>query len=129
MYALLGDSEKVDLILYLMLETSGLYETTLPRISHFELNFPTFWDNELLDLLEENFSEKMKKIHEKEHQVYTRIQTIWPRSFPNISEDVFLEALYNVKSRSGKVRSLKINENTTYNTSILNLSIPIIIIC
>ena len=116
---ILGDSEKVDLILYLMLKRDDLYERTLPDISHFQLNFPTFWQNEMLDLLDEQISSKLKKIHEKEMQIFESLKNLWPNHYPNITEEIFLEALYNVKSRSGKALSLIISKNLLY---FLNLA-------
>ena len=70
---IIGDSDKVDLILHLLINNDGIYESNLPNATFFETNFPQLWDDELVRVLSPHLANKINRMKQKEPELRTSV--------------------------------------------------------
>lgn len=103
---LLGDTDKIELLLYLLINDDGVYQNMLPNVTFFETNFPQLWEDEMVQLLSKDIVSKIKRIKEQDDNLYNAIKSAWPNlsiHLPELTKDKFIRSLYNVKSRAAAI--------------------------
>ena len=70
----LGDSDGVDLTLFLLFESNTVYSKSLPDFNFYKQNFPHLWNDDLLEILPLEQNQKYQYIRRLEENAYESLR-------------------------------------------------------
>ena len=83
----LGDSDGVDLTLFLLFESNTVYSKSLPDFNFYKQNFPHLWNDDLLEILPLEQNQKYQYIRRLEEKAYESLR----REFEKIGRKLKFE--------------------------------------